>query len=231
MGASRRQARWGAVSLTCALVLTGIAVTSIPPAYSPQKSAAAISRPDSSSVGAALLQQVPHASGPHKFLMTDDFGNPARWDPCRTITWQWRQATTEQFQAANTAFTQVSKGSGLHFAPTTEEPAIRISITPLARGVLGYGSFWAHPLSEENGKSRNLKATEGTLSVSPHATRLDSVTLLNLLMHEIGHIVGLDHVDDRKQIMFKEVQHRTQWGPGDLAGLRQVGRTQGCLPG
>lgn len=50
-----------------------------------------------------------------------------------------------------------------------------------------------------------------------------------LLMHELGHSVGLDHVKSRKQIMFHYTLHRkAQWGNGDRRGLRKVGRPSGC---
>ena len=51
-----------------------------------------------------------------------------------------------------------------------------------------------------------------------------------VLLHELGHLVGLDHVDDPAQLMaptpgFGEVV----LGEGDRAGLAAVGADQGCL--
>ena len=51
-------------------------------------------------------------------------------------------------------------------------------------------------------------------------------------MHELGHVVGLDHprTKGRKQIMYHELTRRpAKWGRGDLAGLRVVGAGGGCL--
>jgi hypothetical protein len=52
------------------------------------------------------------------------------------------------------------------------------------------------------------------------------------LMHELGHVVGLDHPRraDRQEIMNPELLHEpARWGRGDLAGLRIVGASGGCL--
>jgi hypothetical protein len=52
------------------------------------------------------------------------------------------------------------------------------------------------------------------------------------LMHELGHVVGLDHPSHggRLQIMYPVLTRKpAQWGRGDLAGLRFVGAGGGCL--
>ena len=48
------------------------------------------------------------------------------------------------------------------------------------------------------------------------------------IMHELGHLVGLAHVSTRSELM-SPTEEATAWGPGDLEGLRRVGRTGGCL--
>ena len=54
-----------------------------------------------------------------------------------------------------------------------------------------------------------------------------------LLMHELGHVVGLDHVGSTGQLMYPTVLSRpdTDFGSGDLRGLRLVGRSAGCIEG
>jgi hypothetical protein len=51
-----------------------------------------------------------------------------------------------------------------------------------------------------------------------------------VVLHELGHILGLDHVDDPTQVMHASlVSSPARWGTGDEAGLRAVGRSAGCL--
>lgn len=50
-----------------------------------------------------------------------------------------------------------------------------------------------------------------------------------LLMHELAHAVGLNHVADRSQVMNPVLGPNASWGAGDLAGLRKVGRPAGCI--
>ena len=56
-------------------------------------------------------------------------------------------------------------------------------------------------------------------------------TLRTTLIHEIGHMLGLGHVQDNTQVMFGTLRspplQQYQWG--DLEGLRLVGATQPCL--
>jgi len=50
-------------------------------------------------------------------------------------------------------------------------------------------------------------------------------------MHEWGHVVGLDHVDSRKELMYPSVGgYLKNYGTGDREGLRILGDRAGCSP-
>jgi len=55
----------------------------------------------------------------------------------------------------------------------------------------------------------------------------------NVLLHEIGHVMGLNHVKDSRQLMSPYIGGDTrngfQWG--DQAGLKKVGKNQKCIKG
>ena len=45
-----------------------------------------------------------------------------------------------------------------------------------------------------------------------------------IVMHELGHLVGLDHVRDPGELMHAQNRDQTDFGPGDLRGLALLGK-------
>jgi hypothetical protein len=52
----------------------------------------------------------------------------------------------------------------------------------------------------------------------------DDDEALAVMLHEFGHVFGLDHVDSRAELMDADNNGRTSFGTGDLQGLRLLGR-------
>lgn len=45
-----------------------------------------------------------------------------------------------------------------------------------------------------------------------------------VVMHELGHVLGLGHVQDDGELMNADNVGRTEWGPGDRKGLAVLGK-------
>ncbi len=52
---------------------------------------------------------------------------------------------------------------------------------------------------------------------------------VSVLRHELGHVAGLDHVDDRNQLMYPWTTGIVTFQDGDLAGLARLGQGT-CAP-
>lgn len=59
------------------------------------------------------------------------------------------------------------------------------------------------------------------------------ITWGRVMLHELGHLAGLGHVSGRRQLMYQEHSEQTafatDYGIGDRAGLRLLGRKAGCV--
>jgi len=57
-------------------------------------------------------------------------------------------------------------------------------------------------------------------SVAPSVGRAD--TLFPVLLHEVGHVLGLDHSPDPASVMFSNVNHQTTLAPEDIAAVQAL---------
>jgi hypothetical protein len=101
----------------------------------------------------------------------------------------------------------------------------------LAGNVLGYGgstSYWSSSsdpayVTGEIVLDRDLSLVQP--GFGPGMTRG------NLIQHELAHVIGLDHVEDRRELMYESISEDSPdgYGPGDRAGLARLGAAAGCL--
>ena len=101
----------------------------------------------------------------------------------------------------------------------------------LAGNVLGYGgstSYWT-TISDQAYVTGEVVFDRDLSLVRPGFGA--GLTRGNLVLHELGHVLGLDHVDDRSQVMYPSISTRSPDGfaGGDLAGLARLGSEGGCL--
>ncbi|CCH89492.1 Peptidase metallopeptidase [Modestobacter italicus] len=200
----------------------------------------------------------PQGGGPHAFLRVQDDGvTPVTYDPCRPIHYVVRPDHEPAGGRAllHASIAQISAVTGLRFVydgETTEAPSHDRSSYQPDR----YGDRWAPVLvSWATGaevpdfagdvvglaSSRDLYTATGTGVYVTGAVELDAdwfATALadtdargvarGIVLHELGHLVGLDHVDDPAEVMAPGGA-QTDLAEGDLTGLAQLGAGE-CAP-
>jgi hypothetical protein len=115
-------------------------------------------------------------------------------------------------------------------APITLEDPVSVSwqdgdaIAEMTDDVAGLGG--SPVVSSTNGTPRRVA---GTIALSRAyyaglADRGDHDEEVAVLLHEFGHVMGLDHVDSPRELMYHDNIGQVGYGPGDLEGLRRLGQ-------
>ena len=101
----------------------------------------------------------------------------------------------------------------------------------LAGSILGYGgsTSFHNRVSDEAYVTGEIVLDQELTQVRPGFG--PGLTRGNLLLHELGHVVGLDHTPEPDEAMAATISSRSPDGYalGDRAGLALVGAGQGCL--
>lgn len=181
------------------------------------------------------------------------------YDPCRPVHYAVRadRMPADGQRMITEAVANISAATGLQFVYdglSEEEPSERRPLVQDER----YGDRWAPILiawatPQENpdlqGETIGLGGSSFVSIGSSPAVYVSGSMMLDapqistllkfpngyeqaraIVQHELGHIVGLDHVEDRTQLMYAESNLEvTSFGAGDLAGLAQLGRGV-CVP-
>ena len=198
--------------------------------------------------------------GTYEFVLSQPkTGEPVAYDPCRPVKVVVNDRTAPPGSAGlvEQAVTEVAAATGLRFeieGPTTEMPSSSRRPVQEAR----YGDRWAPVLISWTDPA-TIAALEGptvgvggsqAISVgsdqSVYVTgmvALDGPQLARILdtdrgvaivrgviAHELGHVAGLDHVDDPAELMAPETDGATTtYGIGDRTGLARLG-AGACFP-
>lgn len=201
----------------------------------------------------------PKGHGKFEFVRSQpgDPTTPVAFDPCRPVHYvvNLKGAPSDGLSLIKRAVARVQTATGLRFeydGKTTEAPAKdRPPYQPNR-----YGKRWAPVLiawrsaDEYPTLSGYVAGVGGAQAVSINAGQLVNVTgelvldreqlseestsdrgeVRAIILHELGHVVGLDHTSDQSQLMFSEARFNVRdFGDGDLRGLHILG-TQQCFP-
>ncbi len=191
---------------------------------------------------------------PRAHRLWTSYGSVSRWDPCRPIRYRVNplHAPARASDEVRRAVARVAQATGLTFTYLG-----RTSVVPNARHDYGDADLlvaWRRPgeypfhgaLGVAPGRSvPGYRAADGSAvnRIVDGAVVLDAPLVAalpagfgagsrgQLLLHELGHVVGLEHVAERSQVMYPTLlpAARGRYGAGDLAGLERVGAEQGCL--
>lgn len=201
-------------------------------------------RPEDARAEPLSLPPTVDTSGPHEFLKTVD-GQPVSYDPCAPIhvVVNPRTAIEGADEMLTEALASVEAATGLQFVidgTTDEVPSARRGSSPGARGPVLIA--WSDPdeFEQLEGSVAGIggsSSVRGSQWFDTGAVTLDGPQLAQLLgsrggrasaravvLHELGHLVGLNHVDAEGELMQPESQPGiTDWGPGDREGLAALG--------
>lgn len=105
-----------------------------------------------------------------------------------------------------------------------------------AGGEVGDGGWAAMSWTGSDGVARPMQIVSGFVvlkapaTVAPGFGPSTMTTRGRLLLHELGHAVGLNHTSDPNQVMYPTVDGRAgTYATGDQAGLSRVGALAGCV--
>ena len=202
----------------------------------------------------------------YSFIERRPDGSPFRWDPCRPIHYEvnLENAPPWAMSDVTSAIDHLTRGSGLRFVldgQTDRTPSeqrngrfhelssftfrpVLIAWLPseefelyadpdevIAVGLAVAGSgeeYWVY--------KSGLVVINADAPIPPGFA--SGFSLGPVLMHELGHVLGLGHVGEIDEIMWSPdmpgsnpiaVSNATDWGDGDLEGLQRLGRPAGCI--
>ncbi len=215
---------------------------------------------EAADVPLGVPQPPPADGGAYAFTSLQADGvTPVAYDPCRPIHYvvNGLGAPVDGEQLVHAAVARIAEATGLRFVHdgASDEPLLvdRPVYQPER-----YGDRWAPVLigwlteQEEPALAGDVIGQAGSAGVSlgggptvyvTGTVALDAPQITPVLerrggraiveaivLHELGHLVGLAHVDDDGQLMYPEVQPEvTDLADGDLTGLARLGAGP-CVP-
>jgi Matrixin len=202
---------------------------------------------------------VPATAGEYTFSTVDDQGRPARWNPCKPITWRYnpaRQREASDLLDVQAGIGRLAAATGLRYvyAGTTTDSPYRPDLgnttaedllvgwgdqnthAALAGSVAGYAGTSTRYRVSASGVRGPQEIVSAQMVLDHDGTALapglaPGLTLGALVLHELGHTAGLGHSPGAAEVMYPTLSgaFTGDYNVGDLAGLRQLGASNGCF--
>ncbi|MFI7587220.1 matrixin family metalloprotease [Spongisporangium articulatum] len=193
-----------------------------------------------------LLPKVPLSTeGSYKFIHRISKTKPVTWDPCRTVKIYVNPANGPSDAVSlvkyGAARLRATTGIDFRYAGQTKKSQKRAmkgardgvwvgfhtesSDRTLAGATVGYAGDDVDGATKADAKYyKGAVVLESETFKTLRAYRQTSIARA-IVMHEFGHIAGLDHVNDPHQLMYPETtRDQLTYGGGDLRGLALLGR-------
>ncbi len=193
---------------------------------------------------------VPAGEGEFRFALTQPGSDrPVGYDPCKVLPVEVNPdlAPDGWEEYVDTAIERTAEATGLRLElvgetddrdffqrrqrPFAEPPPVLIGwatdeeVEALGGDVAGLGGSTA--VEKPNGRRYY---TTGSIALDADTFRAlgdggedEREVAQAIVDHEFGHLVGLAHVDDRRELMFSEGVSTLRYGSGDLEGLARLG--------
>lgn len=188
-----------------------------------------------------------------------DGGKPVRWDPCAPIRYKINPGagvSAVEVRRVRAAFAATGKAlGGVRFVYTGTTRIVPDDVAHAAAARADIVFAFAAPGSGAHrssmllgwelaraGFADNRSGSRDGVFV-PHAysgavvvdarkvPTLGNRERMSMYLHEIGHVVGLDHVEDSRQLMYPSILRSSPatFASGDRAGLARLGKRAGCI--
>ncbi len=178
-----------------------------------------------------------------------------RWNPCAPVHYRVNLTLEPNaLHSVQSAVAALGKATGITFVydgtttfiPTSgkwSQPAPLVVAFAHAGGQtygssylaggnqIGEGGFESQ-YSSVAGKITSYKIIKGYAVIDASGyNRADAHVRTAVMLHELGHAVGLNHAHLISEVMYSSVSDAgpNYYSAGDLAGLAKVGRAAGCL--